>query len=154
MSLALDLAILSALRAEVARRESALKVAFRAEHGRGTQYATLDGQEVGTVSVAKPSTTWSVRDEPAFTRWVKDTHPTEIVQAVSGAFKARVLTDCKAAGAPVDRNGEIVPGVESFTAEQGSVRVTVSGEQEAVLVAGLTSGDIAIPFVPLALEGK
>lgn len=148
----MDLAVLSALKAEVARRESALKEQFRDQHGRGTQYAELDGQEVGTVNVSRPSTTWRVTDDAAFLRWVRESHPTEIVESVSGAFKAKCLTDCKAAGDAVDRNGEVIPGVEGFTAPTGTVRVTVTDEQEARLVAALQAGEVAIPFVPLAIE--
>lgn len=147
MSLALDLAVLKALQAEVTRREALLKAAFKSGHGRGTAYAELDGQEVGQVTVTKGSISWGVRDEHAFTRWVRDNHPSELVESVSPAFRAKILSDAKAAGAPVTRDGEVVPGVED-SERAGYVAVKVTDEQAAVIVSAWRSGVLGMPDVP------
>lgn len=146
MSLALDLATLAALRAEVARRETAIKQQFKAMHGRGTQYASLGDLEVGVVTVAKPSISWTVSDPHALLRWVRANHPSEVVESVAPAFVTRLLADCKAAGDAVTRDGEIVPGVTDVQRE-GSVRVTVTPEQAELIVAAWRAGVLSVPDV-------
>lgn len=54
-----------------------------------------------------------VTDETAFTQWVAQRYPTEVVQVVRDHFAKRLLDAATKAGDPVDVDtGEVMPGVE------------------------------------------
>jgi hypothetical protein len=74
--------------------------------------ARLDnGTAIGTVTYTNGRVAASVVDPAAFLAWVRLNHPDEIVQAVRDSFRDAVLATCKRIGAPVNRDGEVIPGV-------------------------------------------
>lgn len=87
-----------------------------------------DGErvKVGHVRVDQAPVTVAVTDEAAFTAWVQETAPGEIVPAVRDSYRRRVLDVVKREGrAPHPVTGELVdvPGVSR---EIGDPRVVVS----------------------------
>lgn len=72
-----------------------------------------DGTDLGAVSVSPGRVSARVVDEKAFTAWVADRYPFEIVHAVGAAFARKLLDAAAGAGAAVDTaTGEEIPGVE------------------------------------------
>lgn len=72
-----------------------------------------DDTDLGSVSVSSGRTLAKVTDVQAFTAWVADRYPYEMVQQVREAFAKKLLDAASAAGEPVDTvTGEVMPGVE------------------------------------------
>lgn len=88
-----------------------------------------DGTDLGPVSLGAGRTSAAVVDEAAFVKWVADTYPDAIVQAVSADMRLRLLNAAKKAGEPVDvETGEVIPGVEIT---QGASYVSARPSAEA-----------------------
>jgi hypothetical protein len=88
-----------------------------------------DGLNLGAVSLACGDPKAKVNDTAAFTAWVADRYPGELVQVVREAFAKKVLDGATAAGDPIDpATGEIIPGVEMVA---GEPYVTVRPSTEA-----------------------
>ena len=67
----------------------------------------------GKASFVEGRTEFRVTDVEAFTRFVAEHYPTEIVTSVGAAFQRRILTELTAVdGVIVDGNGVPVDGVE------------------------------------------
>lgn len=74
--------------------------------------ALADGTKVGSITYANGRVTPRVVDERAFTAWVSENYPDEIVPLVRSSFRDAILAQAKANDAPVTANGELVPGIE------------------------------------------
>lgn len=110
-----------------------------------------DGTNLGTVTVAAADASARVTDEAAFTKWVQQRFPSEIVPTVRASFRKKLLDEATAAGDPVDAStGEVIPGVEIVPGEPylscrpsaeaaGRMRETL----RASGLLALTSGEVA-----------
>lgn len=108
----------------VALRALADQVQTRAATVRGELQAALDvgdrktatledGTPVGSITYAKGRVTARVSDERAFTEWVLENYPDEVVPLVRSSFRDAVLKATAAAGCPMTPDGNLdVPGVE------------------------------------------
>ena len=71
--------------------------------------AELDGETIAYVTTSKPKFKWEVISERKFVEWVKDNHPTEIIESVRESFKDVILDKFNYVDdAAIDPNGEIV----------------------------------------------
>lgn len=107
----------------------------RAVHVRGP-----DGErvKVGDIRVDAAPTTAKVANEAAFLAWVREHHPSEIVEAVRPAFARRVLDQVRQDGGWVDQaTGELVdvPGVVVETGEPRVVVTSIRGAAEVLAEA-------------------
>ena len=90
--------------------------------------ATLDGKQVGTISMSdpKPTTALKITDEKAFTKWVAHHHPEAIIPAVAPWFSAAA----NIAALVAEAAGELPDGVEEIdTTRDPIITVRVSEEQ-------------------------
>ncbi len=109
-------------------------------------------------SWSKGSARVVVTDEKAFTAWVKEKHPTEIVETVNPAYiKALKQID----GALVDAAGEIAPGIEvqvgdpslSVRAEKGALEIVDKLIAEGRFsLGGLT--ELSAEAEPVVVDGE
>ncbi|MET0415797.1 MAG: hypothetical protein ABW022_07230 [Actinoplanes sp.] len=77
-----------------------------------------DGTDLGALSIGCKKPAAKVTDERAFTSWVAERYPNELVQAVRDSFAKKLLDVASAAGEPVDAvTGEVIPGVEIVAGE-------------------------------------
>jgi hypothetical protein len=76
-----------------------------------------DGGDAGTLSRTAGRTSARVTDEAAFERWVAERHPDQMVLSVRPGFRERLLFAAANAGAPVDSDLSVIPGVEVVTGE-------------------------------------
>ncbi len=115
---------------------------------------TLDGQELGTVQLDRPSTSWQVRDRAAFTAWVEDTHPDEIVRSVNPAFERSVLDRVKRDGGLVDEATGEVGMPPGLLLVQGSptLKTRLAGDAKPTVLAAL--GESARVLGLAELEGS
>jgi len=103
------------------------------------------GERVGSVTLAQGRVTARVVDERAFTAWVAERFPAEVVQVVRESFTKTVLDAVKRYGGWVDKaTGELVqvPGVA--VAEDDpypSVRLTKDAQQ--LVARAWQSGELA-----------
>lgn len=76
--------------------------------------AMLGAARLGKVAKSEPETKAIVTDREKFTAWVQETAPTEVehVPTVRTAYEMKVLEQALANGAPVDKDGQEIPGVE------------------------------------------
>lgn len=98
-----------------------------------------DGTDLGAVTLAAGRRAAKVTDEGAFTEWVAQRYPTEVVPTVRDATRRKLLDEATKAGDPVDTNtGEVIPGVEVLAGEPYVMcRPTeVAREQMAAALAG------------------
>lgn len=114
----------------VEREAKAAKEAAKAELA-GLPFGDSVAGRVGDELLCKAS--WSkgrekvvVTDERAFVAWVKEHHPTEIVESVNPAYVKALTT---VGGSLVDANGEVVAGVE---VQVGAPSLTVRSEKNAL----------------------
>lgn len=109
-TLARDLLIIAALKAEVEKRESALRADAKDALDPGDRKAGFIGDaKIGAVTYTDPSGSFRVTDGEAWKAWVKANRPDEIVSStvenVRTSFEAAMLErGC-------DDNGEPLPGV-------------------------------------------
>lgn len=110
--------------------------------------ATLpDGRVLGTVTLTDGKTGARVTDEAAFTAWVRKHRPDEIVETVRPSYQKAVLAEAKDAGAPVTRDGELIPGVEIVHGDPYPSVRAVDGAMDAVRDAWST-GQLDWSIVP------
>lgn len=96
-----------------------------------------NGQTVAKATMTSGRRTLTVVDEAAFLDWVRDYHPTEIVETVRPAYFEHIKACSRDKPCAIDASGEVVPGVEWV---QGSPSVSVRREKDApFLVAQLLS---------------
>lgn len=95
-----------------------------------------DGVVLGTVALRAGRVSVTVTDDAAFTKWVQDRYPTEIVtvEAVRPAFRTKLIEYAKKHGEPVDPgSGEVVPGLQ---VAYGDPHLAVAPTAEAHDLAG------------------
>jgi hypothetical protein len=117
---------------------------------RGAMEARMpDGTPLGTVSIRKGRVTAKVTDLDALTEWVENHHPEHIVTVTSvrPAYVSVLLKQAQDAGAPVDKTGEVIPGV-SVTEGEPYLATTLTNGAAKVVLAAVRSG-----WQPLALPG-
>lgn len=142
---ALLTALKDAVEAELdAARAEARAVIIKAREELGVksvEVTTPDGEIVATVTVAGGGIAPAVHYDETFLAWVKENHPTEVVEAVRPAFSKALLGRLEQAGDKfVDPNtGEVVPGIgERSKSEYISVRFKPEG-REAIAEAWRSS---------------
>lgn len=76
--------------------------------------AKLGAARLGKVAMTEPEVKAIVTDRGKFVAWVQETAPTEVedVPTVRAAYEMKVLEQALANGAPVDKEGREIPGVE------------------------------------------
>jgi hypothetical protein len=88
-----------------------------------------DGLSLGAVSLGQRKPAAKLSDPAAFTTWVAQRYPGELVSSVRDSFTSKLLACATAAGAAVDvATGEEIPGVEICA---GEPYVTVRPTPEA-----------------------
>jgi len=98
--------------------------------------AAVNGSHLGFVTLARGKRQTRVDDE-AFTEWVEQRWPTEIVKTVRPAFRRKLLEQALKLGAVIDDQGEVCPAVEL---ELGEPYPTTQLDAEAdITIAGLLS---------------
>jgi len=136
-----DAAFRAAVWHVIEQRAKELKDAAKAELAQlepgDTVAGRWNGQTVGKATMTKGRTKLAVVDEHAFINWLAGHHPTEIVSQPNPAFMRLLETRAKELGAPVDFNGEVIPGLEL---QDGPAYVSVRRDPEApAIVAQLLS---------------
>lgn len=137
--------LVSKLVGEHAGRFKADLLALMADTGaERVRVADDDGTDLGAMSVAAGRVSAKVVDQGAFTAWVADRYPFELVQQVRDAFARKLLDAAAAVGVPVDTvTGEVIPGVEVSTGEPFlTVRPTAAAKdrmRETLRASGLLS---------------
>lgn len=154
--LALRVAALGALRDKVRAAEAVAREALWAEMRAGDrQTAHYAGRLLGAVTAAKGRLTPSVSDVHAFTAWVEEMHPTEVLHnpTVRESFKAAVLAATKRAGEPCAPDGTLdVPGI-SITEGDPFLQLRLTDEAEEIVAAMVRDGAISPSGDLLEIEG-
>ena len=94
-----------------ARKDEAKAELAQLEPG-DTVAGKWDGQLLGKASMTTGRTKLVVTDEAKLLAWLQTNHPTEIVITPNPAYLKQLEDNARAFGHPVDRDGELVPGVE------------------------------------------
>ena len=135
--MAVKLAAIKAVRDALDAAEKDAKAALAAAGmgpGDRVHARVSDGVSGGTVSMSAPKGTWKVRDEDAFTRWVQESRPDEIVPSVRASYKTHVLRN-------VEKTGEVPDGVE-FAEGSSFVTVRLTDEQRQAITEALMGGEV------------
>lgn len=110
--LSLELAAISMIADAAKKRKDELRAQLQGEMdgiGADRVKAELDGEVIAYVTTSKPKFKWEVISERKFVEWVKDNHPSEIVETVRESFKEVILDKFNYVDdAAIDPNGEIV----------------------------------------------
>ena len=110
--LSLELAAISMIADAAKKRKDELRAQLQAEMdgiGADRVKAELDGDVIAYVTTSKPKFKWEVTSERKFVEWVKDNHPSEIVESVRESFREVILDKFNYVDdAAIDPNGEIV----------------------------------------------
>jgi hypothetical protein len=108
-----------------------------------------DGNNLGAVSLASGRVTAKVFDERAFTAWVAERYPHQLMQVVREAFTKKLLGEAVSAGDPVDPStGEEIPGVELVTGDPYLMVRPAAGAVEKMRETLLDSGLLQITGGP------
>jgi hypothetical protein len=110
--LSLELAAISMIADAAKKRKDELRAQLQGEMdgiGADRVKAELDGDVIAYVTTSKPKFKWEVISERKFVEWVKDNHPSEIVESVRESFREVILDKFNYVDdAAIDPNGEIV----------------------------------------------
>ncbi|MFY7812324.1 MAG: hypothetical protein ACOVQZ_00585 [Candidatus Nanopelagicaceae bacterium] len=110
--LSLELAAIAMIADAAKKRKDELRAQLQAEMdgiGADRVKAELDGEVIAYVTTSKPKFKWEVISERKFVEWVKDNHPSEIVESVRESFREVILDKFNYVDdAAIDPNGEIV----------------------------------------------
>lgn len=110
--LSLELAAISMIADAAKKRKDELRAQLQGEMdgiGADRVKAELDGDVIAYVTTSKPKFKWEVISERKFVEWVKDNHPSEIVESVRESFREVILDKFNYLDdAAIDPNGEIV----------------------------------------------
>jgi acyl-CoA hydrolase len=106
------------------------------------------GEHVATVTLAGGKPTARVTDERAFLSWVQANHPSEVEQRVRDTYRKRLLDHAAQAKAPVDENGEVVPGVEITTGTAYVSQRFATGGRDAIASAW-RAGELPEPLLAI-----
>lgn len=105
--------------------------------------ARLNGQPLGKATLTAGRARLVVTDEAALLSWLKQQHPTEVVESPNPAYLKALEARAKEVGGVIDNAGEVVPGVEL---QAGEPYVSVRKDKDAPLLVAqmLSSGQIAL----------
>ena len=110
--LSLELAAISMIADAAKKRKDELRAQLQGEMdgiGADRVKAELDGEVIAYVTTSKPKFKWEVISERKFVEWVKDNHPSEIIESVRESFREVILDKFNYVDdAAIDPNGEIV----------------------------------------------
>ena len=156
----LRLAVLTALRDAVDEEVTALRRTAQADlyelnESTGVHAVDVDlpnGERVARVSVSVTDPKPTVTDEDAFTVWVGEAHPSELVTMVRPSFQKALLARCS----PVDDDtcvdnatGEVVPGVTAAGQPRRGIRLLFTKDTgRATIAQGWRDGTLAMPLLP------
>jgi hypothetical protein len=119
--LSLELAAIAMIADAAKKRKDELRAQLQAEMdgiGADRVKAELDGDVIAYVTTSKPKFKWEVISERKFVEWVKDNHPSEIVESVRESFREVILDKFNYVDdAAIDPNGEIVDWLVGHIAE-------------------------------------
>ena len=119
--LSLELAAISMIADAAKKRKDELRAQLQAEMdgiGADRVKAELDGDVIAYVTTSKPKFKWEVISERKFVEWVKDNHPSEIVESVRESFREVILDKFNYVDdSAIDPNGEIVDWLVGNTSE-------------------------------------
>lgn len=108
----LELAAVAMIADAAKKRKDELRAqlqGYMEEIGADRVKAELDGETIAYVTTSKPKFKWEVISERKFVEWVKDNHPSEIVETVRDSFRELILDKFNYVDdAAIDPNGEIV----------------------------------------------
>jgi hypothetical protein len=115
----------------------------------GRQEAWIDDEtSIGTVTRSRPGRTAKVTDIAALTEWIKANHPSEVYtppappEMAREAFVSKLVAAAEAKGVAVDKDGQIIPGIDVFPTKAGDPKPTApTPEQVQVLVDNLSLFD-------------
>jgi hypothetical protein len=143
-------AVVWALIADVAKERKDAARAWLADHMGADSLAVAaiaQGVTVGRASLAGGKTTLTVTDPHAFLAWVKEHHPSEILEVVNPAYKQAVtLSATNVDGTPVSPDGLVIAGCE-FTAGDPYVSIRKTDEARNTVAALLAHGRISLEGV-------
>ena len=119
--LSLELAAIAMIADAANKRKDELRAQLQGEMdgiGADRVKAELDGDVIAYVTTSKPKFKWEVISERKFVEWVKDNHPSEIVESVRESFREVILDKFNYVDdAAIDPNGEIVDWLVGHIAE-------------------------------------
>lgn len=127
----------------IEQRAKELKDAAKADLAKGLEAGDSvagkwDGRTIAKATMTKGRDKFVIDDEELFLAWVKQFHPTEIVESVRPSFVESLKISSKDLAVPIDRDGTVVDGV---VWEKGDSYVSVRRDPEApFIVAQLLSG--------------
>jgi hypothetical protein len=157
--LATQLAVLTVVEDTVKERKDTLRAALRTamdEAGADATRAEINDDRVAKVSLITPQAKASVADQDAFTAWVEENYPTEVIttKAVRSSFQDAIFKEFEIAGDNVihTKTGELVPGIK---ASKGNAYVSTRFEPEgrAKVMDALRNGTLQLDISqPLQLE--
>ena len=108
----LKLAAVSLIADEAKKAKDRLRAELQEEMeaiGADRVKAELGDDTIAYVTTTKPKFKWQVISEQAFTKWVKENYPTEIVESVRESFREVILAKFNFNdGVVIDPNGEVV----------------------------------------------
>jgi hypothetical protein len=112
----------------------------------------LDGELVGTVTLAEGRSTAKVTDPRELLAWVKEHYPTEVVtvEQIRPAFLAKLLDVAKDAGfGVVPETGDVVPGIDVGAGDPYPM-VRLTADADAVVEVAWRAGRLPLPggFLP------
>jgi len=145
--LALRLAVHKALTDQLTKMRSQLNEEARREMEPGDRITAKlpSGEKVGSVTLTQGRVSARVVDKDAFTRWVAERFPTEVVQVVRESFAKTVLDAVKRDGGWVDKaTGEIVqvPGV-AVTEDDPYPSVRLTRDAHQLIAEAWQRGELA-----------
>lgn len=124
-------------------RQDEAKAELRQLEPGDTIAAKVNGQLVGKATMANGRAKLVVTDESQLLAFIRDNHPTELVQSVNPAYLKALEAKAKEVGAVIDDQGEFVPGVELVA---GAPYVSVRRDKEAPFIVAqlLSSGQVQL----------
>lgn len=114
-------------------------------------------EQIGSVQLTKGATRASVFDEEALIGWLLDQDSENVLTVTSyqirPAYLTALLNECKAQGAPVTKDGEVIPGIQVTQADP-SLMVKPSEDATDVLARAFAEGRLTLADLtaPVAIE--
>ena len=134
------MAVIAAHVAKVASQEKkkALKELEEVMAPGDSSKPSIDGRQIGTVSVSAPQPRYQVADEKALVAWLEWNKPDAVHKVPAPWFVAATALD-----GFIKQTGEIPDGVESVTSEP-RISARVSPAQEEAIRELIAMGDISL----------
>lgn len=127
LPLPVQLAVLKALEERVKAAKNTVTTSLLDEMGPGDSRGAVleDDTRLGRASYNDGRLSIFIEDEATFTTWVRENHPTELVEQVRPSFRDRVLNEAKT-------TGELPPGVNIRQGEPYITYRGLKGSEEAI----------------------